>query len=105
MPGPALLAQLVEHFHGKEGVIGSSPIEGFGKSLVFTGRSYCVAKLGRRHFRTVGGDPIRTRRPGFSVSLNETIDPSVFERWRSKPGYRPRSSQRTYTAFGLGDAQ
>jgi hypothetical protein len=26
---PALLAQLVEHFHGKEGVIGSSPIEGF----------------------------------------------------------------------------
>ena len=25
---PALLAQLVEHFHGKEGVIGSSPMEG-----------------------------------------------------------------------------
>src|SRR3954470_19463989 len=24
----ALLAQLVEHFHGKEGVIGSSPMEG-----------------------------------------------------------------------------
>ena len=26
---PALLAQLVEHFHGKEGVNGSSPLEGF----------------------------------------------------------------------------
>jgi hypothetical protein len=26
----ALLAQLVEHFHGKEGVAGSSPAEGFG---------------------------------------------------------------------------
>jgi hypothetical protein len=25
---PALLAQLVEHFHGKEGVVGSSPTEG-----------------------------------------------------------------------------
>src|SRR5215212_8446340 len=25
----ALLAQLVEHFHGKEGVAGSSPAEGF----------------------------------------------------------------------------
>ena len=25
----ALVAQLVEHFHGKEKVIGSSPIEGF----------------------------------------------------------------------------
>jgi hypothetical protein len=24
----ALLAQLVEHFHGKEGVVGSSPTEG-----------------------------------------------------------------------------
>src|SRR5579864_2487569 len=28
---PALLAQLVEHLHGKEGVDGSSPSEGFGK--------------------------------------------------------------------------
>src|SRR5690348_4789710 len=28
MPPRALLAQLVEHFHGKEGVAGSSPAEG-----------------------------------------------------------------------------
>ena len=28
----ALLAQLVEHFHGKEGVVGSSPTEGSQKS-------------------------------------------------------------------------
>ena len=28
---PALLAQLVEHFHGKEGVIGSSPMEGLDR--------------------------------------------------------------------------
>jgi hypothetical protein len=28
----ALLAQLVEHFHGKEGVNGSSPLEGFAFS-------------------------------------------------------------------------
>jgi hypothetical protein len=28
-PEFALLAQLVEHFHGKEGVNGSSPLEGF----------------------------------------------------------------------------
>jgi hypothetical protein len=31
---PALLAQLVEHFHGKEGVNGSSPLEGFAVSGV-----------------------------------------------------------------------
>src|SRR4051812_8509559 len=30
----ALLAQLVEHFHGKEGVVGSSPTEGFQSSLL-----------------------------------------------------------------------
>ena len=28
IPASALLAQLVEHFHGKEGVVGSSPTEG-----------------------------------------------------------------------------
>ena len=32
MAGPALLAQLVEHIHGKEGVDGSSPSEGFAKA-------------------------------------------------------------------------
>src|SRR6266511_1466665 len=32
MPGPALLAQLVEHLHGKEGVDGSSPSEGSAKA-------------------------------------------------------------------------
>src|SRR5260370_41875383 len=32
IPASALLAQLVEHFHGKEGVVGSSPTEGSGKA-------------------------------------------------------------------------
>jgi hypothetical protein len=46
----ALLAQLVEHFHGKEGVIGSSPIEGFRQVQV--DREVCasmvVASAGER---------------------------------------------------------
>ncbi len=33
----ALLAQLVEHLHGKEGVGGSSPPEGFEKALYSSG--------------------------------------------------------------------
>jgi hypothetical protein len=33
IPANALLAQLVEHFHGKEGVVGSSPTEGFPLDL------------------------------------------------------------------------
>ena len=36
-PPAALLAQLVEHFHGKEGVAGSSPAEGLGVCAVVAG--------------------------------------------------------------------
>jgi hypothetical protein len=36
----ALLAQLVEHLHGKEGVNGSSPLEGFTKFLLID--SFCL---------------------------------------------------------------
>jgi hypothetical protein len=36
----ALLAQLVEHFHGKEGVAGSSPAEGSGEAAANSGFSY-----------------------------------------------------------------
>ena len=43
---PALLAQLVEHLHGKEGVDGSSPSEGFHLlpaqgQLSLSGRTRC----------------------------------------------------------------
>ena len=37
MAGAALLAQLVEHLHGKEGVDGSSPSEGFPESPASAG--------------------------------------------------------------------
>ena len=37
IPASALLAQLVEHFHGKEGVVGSSPTEGSDEPPVDAG--------------------------------------------------------------------
>src|SRR5262249_22201986 len=47
MATPALLAQLVEHLHGKEGVDGSSPSEGFrkGQQMAFfvAGTRYACA--------------------------------------------------------------
>src|ERR687895_2655355 len=47
IPTPALLAQLVEHLHGKEGVDGSSPSEGFKKPLQTSGFNACtVARFG-----------------------------------------------------------
>ncbi len=44
VPANALLAQLVEHFHGKEGVWGSSPQEGSTKAPVI--RGFSVSGLG-----------------------------------------------------------
>ena len=43
---PALLAQLVEHLHGKEGVDGSSPSEGFDRRASINGfQPYVSAAL------------------------------------------------------------
>src|SRR4030095_5015195 len=51
---------------------------------------YRIARLNRRYRRTIGGRPLRTHEgDGFSHSLNETIDGSVFDRWREDGGYRP----------------
>ena len=43
----ALLAQLVEHFHGKEGVNGSSPLEGLGKFSLLSWH-FLIRRIGRR---------------------------------------------------------
>jgi uncharacterized protein (DUF2235 family) len=39
-------------------------------------------------YRTIGREP-DVRDDGSHVNINETIDASVFERWRTDPGYRP----------------
>lgn len=51
---------------------------------------YKAATLGRRAYRAIGmpsfsvSDP-----PGMVSTANETIDSSVFNRWRAQEGYRP----------------
>ncbi|GLY15864.1 hypothetical protein Kisp01_28790 [Kineosporia sp. NBRC 101677] len=51
---------------------------------------YRITRLGRPFHRPIGRLPQATRkRPGWSHSLNETIDGSVFDRWRDDPDYRP----------------
>jgi uncharacterized protein (DUF2235 family) len=65
--------------------------------------------LGRRHFRPIAADARRTMRteqaaPGWSWSLNETIDASVFERWRAVPVYRPKNLADWGTRHGLDPA-
>jgi hypothetical protein len=56
----ALLAQLVEHLHGKEGVNGSSPLEGFTKLLLFSSFS---SRTRRRL-----GAPASTERPPLAAT-------------------------------------
>ncbi len=53
---------------------------------------YRALKLGQRHRREIGRDPRPTsRRPGYSHVLNETIDGSVFDKWRRDRSYRPEN--------------
>jgi hypothetical protein len=45
---------------------------------------------GRRPFyRTIDADPVPSSAAELRENINETIDASVFERWRSDPAYRP----------------
>jgi uncharacterized protein (DUF2235 family) len=46
------------------------------------------SKFYKPHFRPIGEDP-DVRDDGTHANVNETIDKSVFDRWRSAPDYRP----------------
>jgi uncharacterized protein (DUF2235 family) len=51
---------------------------------------YKIATLGRRHLRTIGAERLNVASPlGYVDTVNETIDASVFEKWRSTSSYRP----------------
>jgi hypothetical protein len=39
--------------------------------------------------RTIDADPVPSSATELRENINETIDASVFERWRSDPAYRP----------------
>ncbi len=62
---------------------------------------YRLVKLNIRHRREIGRTPRRTRtRPGWSHVINESIDSSVFERWRSDKKYRPRNLSDWAAGYG-----
>jgi uncharacterized protein (DUF2235 family) len=51
---------------------------------------YKLSKFGVRYFRTVGAGPIEDG-DSITTTINETIDASVFERYRNDTSYRPRN--------------
>jgi hypothetical protein len=54
----------------------------------FIGGFYRI--FSRRLYRPIGPEP-EVRENGTHTNVNETIDVSVFQRWRADPNYRPRN--------------
>jgi uncharacterized protein (DUF2235 family) len=53
---------------------------------------YKLATLGREYYREIGRPAVIVSKPaGLVDTVNETIDGTVFDRWRADPTYRPRN--------------
>jgi uncharacterized protein (DUF2235 family) len=67
--------------------------------------TYRILKLNRRHRREVGRAPRATSsRSGRSHVINETIDASVFEKWRKDSSYRPLNLRDWAAKYGVSPA-
>ena len=53
----------------------------------FLGGAYKVYRFGKRNWRAIGREP-EPRAHTTVHTINETIDKSVFDRWRRDPAYR-----------------
>jgi hypothetical protein len=51
---------------------------------------YEILTLGRHHYRPIGAEPLDTG-DAVTSTINETIDATVFDRWRSDETYRPKN--------------
>jgi Uncharacterized alpha/beta hydrolase domain (DUF2235) len=71
--------------------------------------AYKILTGGKRHYRAIGQDPVPSSDTQLRESINETIDGSVFERWRLDKDYRPPnllewSARRKVNVQGLRDS-
>ncbi|HEY6448653.1 MAG TPA: DUF2235 domain-containing protein [Acidobacteriaceae bacterium] len=51
---------------------------------------YKAITFGKQYYRTIGAEPVDTG-DVVKTTINETIDASVFDRWRNDAGYRPNN--------------
>lgn len=51
---------------------------------------YEVVTLGKHYYRPIGADPVYGEQ-GHVHTINETIDGTVFDRWRADADYRPKN--------------
>jgi uncharacterized protein (DUF2235 family) len=64
---------------------------------------YRLLRLGIRYYRPIGVPP-KSEGPGVS-NINETIDSSVFDRWRADQTYRPPQLKKWATSKGVDPDQ
>ena len=57
----------------------------------FMNGAYKLLTFGKRYYRPVGPDPVPSSATQMRENINETIDASVFERWRADKNYRPHN--------------
>lgn len=61
-------------------------------------------RFASRPFKREIGAPPQVSLDGQDETVNETIDASVFERWRADPKYRPQNLGAWYKATGVDPA-
>jgi len=64
--------------------------------------AYKLLTLGQEFYREIGPDPVASSATELRENINETIDASVFERWRSDETYRPRNLVRWAQRRNIG---
>lgn len=70
-----------------DGIVNEAEIEDSYADFVYGAYS----KLIRRHHRVIGVEPWTDKLNNSHATVNETIDRTVFERWRTNASYRPQS--------------
>jgi uncharacterized protein (DUF2235 family) len=71
------------------GDIDGAPKDSFAE---FMKGIYKIVRLGKRYYRPIGA-PSRQVKKGWSTSIEESIDASVFAKYRKDPAYRPPNLQ------------
>lgn len=59
-------------------------------SQEMAGGIYEIVTLGKHYYRPIGADPVDSE-TGRVHTINESIDGSVFDRWRADLTYRPKN--------------
>ncbi len=77
--------------------LADEPVDSFSE---FMKGAYKIFRLGKRYYRPIGA-PSRQVKKGWSTSIAETVDASVFTKYQAGTTYRPRNLEDWAKAKGL----